>query len=97
MAATPYILVLYYSRTGHTASLAENIARGVEQASGVEARLRIVPPVAPTTNEVQAPVPAEGPIYCELDDLQGCVGLILGSPTRSVNLAGLPKYFLEQT
>lgn len=97
MAANPYILVLYYSRTGHTASLAENIARGVEQASGVEARLRIVPPVAPTTDEVQASVPADGPIYCELDDLEDCAGLILGSPTRFGNMAAPLKYFLEQT
>jgi NAD(P)H dehydrogenase (quinone) len=97
MAATPYILVLYYSRTGHTAKLAQDIARGVEQASGMEAKIRIVPPVAPTTDEVLSPVPGEGPIYCELDDLECCAGLILGSPTRFGNMAAPLKYFLEQT
>ena len=97
MASTPYLLILYYSRTGHTASLADCVARGVEQATGIEARVRVVPPVAPTTHEVQASVPAEGPIYCELDDLESCAGLILGSPTRFGNMAAPLKYFLEQT
>lgn len=97
MATNPYVLVLYYSRTGHTAKLAESIARGVEQASGMEAKIRIVPSVAPTIDEVQAPVPSDGPIYCELDDLEGCSGLILGSPTRFGNMAAPLKYFLEQT
>jgi NAD(P)H dehydrogenase (quinone) len=97
MAPNPYILVLYYSRTGHTAKLAEYIARGIEQASDIEARIRIVPSVAPTIDEVQAAVPAEGPIYCELDDLENCSGLILGSPTRFGNMAAPLKYFLEQT
>lgn len=41
--SNPYILVLYYSRTGSTAQLAQYIARGVESVSGLEARLRTVP------------------------------------------------------
>jgi NAD(P)H dehydrogenase (quinone) len=97
MAANPYILVLYYSRTGHTAKLADYVARGVEQVGGMEAKIRIVPPVAPTTDEVQDPVPSDGPIYCELDDLEECSGLILGSPTRFGNMAAPLKYFWEQT
>ena len=43
--ATPYILVLYYSRHGHVQMLAEQIAIGVENA-GVEAMLRTVPQVS---------------------------------------------------
>lgn len=38
--ATPYVLVLYYSRHGATRTLAEQIAAGIESMSGVEARLR---------------------------------------------------------
>ncbi|EQD26772.1 Flavodoxin/nitric oxide synthase domain protein [mine drainage metagenome] len=43
------ILVLYYSRSGHTADLARRVARGVEEVAGCSARLRQVPPVAPIT------------------------------------------------
>ena len=41
--ASPYILVLYYSRGGATAEMARQVARGVEQVAGVQARLRTVP------------------------------------------------------
>ena len=40
------ILILFFSRTGHIASLAEAIAEGVESA-GCEAKLRTVPSLAP--------------------------------------------------
>ena len=36
----PDILVLYYSRYGATTQMAQQIARGIEQVSGVSARLR---------------------------------------------------------
>jgi NAD(P)H dehydrogenase (quinone) len=93
----PYVLVLYYSRTGHTAHLAADIARGVEQAGGVEARIRIVPPVVPAIDQAQPSIPSDGPIYCDLDDLEQCAGLVIGSPTRFGNMAAPLKYFLEQT
>jgi NAD(P)H dehydrogenase (quinone) len=93
----PYILVLYYSRYGATAAMAKQIARGVEQISGIEARLRTVPAVS-TDCEATAPaVPAEGAIYCTNDDLQNCAGLALGSPTRFGNMAAALKYFLDGT
>ena len=43
--SNPYILVLYYSRTGSTRALAHRIAQGIEMG-GMEARLRTVPPVS---------------------------------------------------
>ena len=93
----PYILVLYYSRYGATAAMAQQIARGVEQVSGIEARLRTVSAVS-TDCEATAPaVPAEGAIYCTNDDLQHCAGLALGSPTRFGNMAAALKYFLDGT
>jgi NAD(P)H dehydrogenase (quinone) len=39
----PYVLVLYYSRSGATAKMAQHIARGVESMTGMEAMLRTVP------------------------------------------------------
>jgi NAD(P)H dehydrogenase (quinone) len=91
------ILVLYYSRGGHTAQLARLLARGVEEVDGVRARLRQVPPVAPVTQTTQPPVPEEGAPYVELRDLAECVGLILGSPTRFGNMAAPLKHFLDST
>ena len=91
------ILVLYYSRGGHTAQLARLIARGVEEVDGMRARLRQVPPVAPVTQTAQPPVPGEGAPYVELRDLAECAGLILGSPTRFGNMAAPLKYFLDSS
>ena len=93
----PYVVVLYYSRTGHCAQLAQHIARGIEKTGGIEARIRTVPSVAPTTQIADPDIPDQGPIYAELDDLAQCAGLIIGSPTRFGNMAAPLKYFLEQT
>lgn len=90
------ILVLYYSRHGATAGLASQVARGIEQA-GLQARLRTVAPVSPTSEAVDPPVPDSGAPYARLEDLQECHGLALGSPTRFGNMAAPLKYFLDTT
>ncbi len=89
------ILVLYYSRSGSVAQLARLIARGIGEVGGATARLRTVPPVAPSTQETLPPVPEEGAPYVEKHDLQECAGLILGSPTRFGNMAAPMKYFID--
>lgn len=93
----PYILVLYYTRFGTTGKLARLIARGVELTDGMEARLRTVPAVSPETEKSAPDVPEEGAVYCSEDDLRGCAGLILGSPTRFGNMAAALKYFVDGT
>lgn len=97
MSATPYILVLYYSRHGATRDLALQIARGVESVGGIEARLRTVPSVSPDTEQSQPDIPTDGAIYCTTEDLAQCAGLALGSPTRFGNMAAAMKYFLDGT
>ena len=92
-----YVLVLYYSRGGATARMAHLIARGVEEVEGVEARLRTVPPVSAACEAVAQPVPEEGPPYATLEDLAGCAGLALGSPTRFGNMAAPLKHFIDGT
>lgn len=94
--ANPYILILYYSRTGSTAKLAQYLARGVEKA-GLEARLRTVPPVSATCEATDKPVPDTGAPYVSLEDLKHCHGLALGSPTRFGNMAAPMKYFWDST
>lgn len=94
---TPYILILYYSRTGSTLAMAQQIARGVEKVSGIEARLRTVPAVSSTIEATEPAIPASGAIYCTEEELKHCAGLILGSPTRFGNMAAPLKYFLDNT
>jgi NAD(P)H dehydrogenase (quinone) len=93
----PEILVLYYSAHGSVRSMAQLVARGVNQVAGASARLRTVPPVAPRTAVAEPPVPEEGAPYVELADLEQCAGLALGSPTRFGNMAAPLKYFLDTT
>lgn len=92
-----YILVLYYSRYGATAEMARLIARGIEQVAGMEARVRTVPPVSATCEATADSIPDQGPPYATLEDLQGCAGLALGSPTRFGNMAAPLKYFLDSS
>jgi NAD(P)H dehydrogenase (quinone) len=91
------ILVLYYSRTGGTAEMARQVARGIEEVKGITARLRTVPPVSTVCETVADNIPAAGPPYASLDDLRECAGLAIGSPTRFGNMAAPLKYFLDST
>ena len=93
----PYILVLYYSRSGGTANLARHLARGVQSHGDFEARVRTVPPVSAATEQTVPAIPESGAVYCSKDDLAGCNGLALGTPTRFGNMAAPLKYFLDGT
>lgn len=91
------ILVLYYSQQGATQQMAQLIARGIEQVDGVRARLRTVPKVSTVCETTEAGIPDSGAPYAELSDLEECIGLALGSPTRFGNMAGAMKYFWDST
>ena len=91
------VLVLYYSRGGSVAALARQIARGIESVEGMTARLRTVPPVAPTTTTASPPVPEDGAPSVSKADLAECAGVALGSPTRFGNMAAPMKHFLDTT
>lgn len=93
--AMPEILVLYYSRGGSVAKLAQQVARGVGEVDGMRARLRTVPPVAVVTQQAAPPEPEQGAPYVQSRDLEECAGLILGSPTRFGNMAAPLKHFID--
>lgn len=97
--ATPggEILVLYYSHHGSVRELARHIARGIEQAPGAAARLRTVPRISAVCEATAPSVPADGAPYVEPRDLEECIGLAMGSPTRFGNMAAPLKYFLDST
>lgn len=92
----PYVLVLYYSKYGTTRDMARQIAQGIEQ-TGISAKIRTVPDVATVTTQIAPAIPEAGELYCSLEDLAGCAGLALGSPTRFGNMAASMKYFWDQT
>lgn len=95
--SSPYILILYYSKTGSVAQLAQYIARGVAFVPGIEARIRTVPAVSTNCEAVAPNIPDSGAVYASLDDLRHCSGLALGSPTRFGAMAAPMKYFLDGT
>jgi len=94
---TTEILVLYYSPGGTTAEMANIIARGVEEIDGVQARIRTVPGVSANTEQTEAVIPEDGPLYATIDDLDECDGLILGCPTHYGNMPAAMKYFIDGT
>lgn len=91
------ILVLYYSRNGATAEMANYVARGVDSVSGAEAVLRTVPDVSTVCEQTADSIPKHGAPYATLDDLKNCDGLALGSPTHFGNMAAPLKYFIDGT
>ena len=91
------ILVLYYSQGGAVRSMAQLVARGIESVAGAKARIRTVPKVSANCEATEPDIPASGDPYAELKDLEECIGMALGSPTRFGNMAAPMKYFLDGT
>jgi len=91
------ILVLYYSQHGAVRQMAQLLARGVEQVPGARARLRTVPKVSTICEATDPAVPDTGSPYVELRDLEECIAVALGSPTRFGNMAAAMKYFWDGT
>lgn len=91
------ILILYYSQGGAVRDMAQLIARGVESVPNIKARIRTVPKVSSNCESTEADIPTTGDPYVELCDLEECIGLAIGSPTRFGNMAAPMKYFLDST
>lgn len=85
---TVKVLILYYSKHGSVAKLADKIAIGVQQA-GAEAILRSVQPLDPA-EQPHHPVISE-------QELIECDALIVGSPVRFGVMAAPLKAFWDQT
>ncbi|MGF1878177.1 NAD(P)H:quinone oxidoreductase [Photobacterium frigidiphilum] len=89
------VLVLYYSRHGNTRQLARQIARGIEQVDGCEARLRTVAEI--NAQGQTDKLPLTGDPIVTLEDLKQCAGVALGSPVRFGNMAAPLKHFIDST
>ncbi|NOY65784.1 MAG: NAD(P)H:quinone oxidoreductase [Gammaproteobacteria bacterium] len=91
------VLVLFYSRHGATAEMAQYIARGIEEVDGMFARLRTVANISSVCESTEDSIPDTGAPYATIDDLNECSGIALGSPTRFGNMAAAMKYFIDST
>ncbi|MBC8211089.1 MAG: NAD(P)H:quinone oxidoreductase [Gammaproteobacteria bacterium] len=91
------ILIVYYSRHGSVARMAQQIALGVESVANCHAEIRCVAEVSSVTEQAQPAIPVSGPPYATLDDLKHCDGLIMGSPAYFGNMASALKHFLDQS
>lgn len=91
------VLVLYYSHHGAVKQMAQLVARGVNEVDGVSARMRTVPRVSTVTEATEPAIPDSGAPYAELKDLEECIAIALGSPTRFGNMAAPMKYFWDST
>lgn len=90
------ILILYYTQSGSTRKMAEQIVQGVE-STGATATLRTVPNISANHESTEPNIPAKGDIYVSKDDIAKCDGILIGSPTRFGNMAAPLKYFLDTT
>lgn len=91
------ILIVYYSRHGGVARMAEQLAIGVDSDPACESVLRCLPAVSAASEQSAASIPAQGVPYATVADLEDCAGLILGSPGYFGNMAAPVKYFLDQS
>ena len=91
------ILVLYYSLHGSVKQLAQHLAHGVESVPGMQARVRTVPRLMTERDAPARQVPDAGAPFASHADMQECVALALGSPTRFGNMAATMKHFLDGT
>lgn len=86
------VLVLYYSKHGAVAALAEKIAVGIHQA-GADALIRTI---APLQQNAGANITARHPVI-QLAELKQSDGLAFGSPVRFGNMAAEAKAFWDST
>ena len=87
------ILILYYSRTGHTKMLAREIEKGVLSHGSCDVKMRTVAALTGST----ADAPNDNSVIVTKDDLKSCDGLALGSPTRFGSMATPLKAFFDKT
>ena len=101
----PKLLVLFYSRTGHTAQLADAIAEGARGVRFTEVDVRRIDDLAPASvieadaewRDARAALAAKYRTLGAVDELAHYDGLVLGAPTRYGVMAAELKHVLDQT
>ena len=101
----PKILILFYSRTGNTAALADAVAQGAKSVRFAEVDVRRIDDLAPTSviesdaewQSSREKLAARYQTFGDVDALADYDALILGSPTRYGIMAAELKHVLDQT
>ena len=101
----PKILVLFYSRTGNTAALADAVAEGAKSVRFAEVDVRRIDDLAPASVIAADPewkrsremLAARYRTFSDVDALADYDALILGSPTRYGIMSAELKNVLDQT
>ena len=92
------ILVLFYSETGTTETMAKAVAEGAAGVEGTEVTLKQVPELVPekVLEESGAKTDQEAPV-AEPGELADYDAVIFGTPTRFGNMCAQMRNFLDQT
>jgi NAD(P)H dehydrogenase (quinone) len=101
----PKVLVLFYSRTGNTAKLADAIVEGARSVPYTEVDVRRIDDLAPASvieanpewKEAREALARKYRVLESVDKLVEYDALILGSPTRYGGMAAELKNVLDQT
>ena len=101
----PRVLVLFYSRTGNTAALADAIAEGAREVRFTEVDVRRIDDLAPESVIAQVPKWRDARAALaqryrtleSIDRLADYDALVLGSPTRHGTMTAELKSVLDQT
>jgi NAD(P)H dehydrogenase (quinone) len=101
----PKILVLFYSRTGNTAALADAVAEGARSVRFAEVDVRRVDDLAPASVIASSPdwarsretLAARYQTFADVNALVDYDALILGAPTRYGIMAAELKHVIDQT
>ena len=96
------LLVLFYSTFGHVYRLAEAIADGAREVSGVDVVMKRVPEtLSPDAIKSMGATEAQKLLanvsIATVDDLPDAGAIIFGTPTRFGNMAGQMRQFLDAT
>ena len=100
----PKVLVLFCSRTGNTARLADAIAEGARSVRFTEVDVRRIEALAPTAPAAEPPAWQESGERLRqqyrtlehVEELAAYDGIVLGSPTRYGAMAAELKHVLDQ-
>ena len=101
----PKVLVLFYSRTGNTAALADAVVEGAKSVRFAEVDVRRIDDLAPASviesipdwKASRARLAARYQTFADVNSLADYDALILGAPTRYGIMAAELKNVLDQT
>lgn len=96
------VSIIFYSMYGHVYQMAEAVADGVREISGVEASLYQVPELVPQTVLEKSGAAAAKAKFADIpvatnDVLAHSDAIIFGTPTRFGNMTSQMRNFLDQT